>query len=149
MPIRRGQHGSHRSIRAPVRAATCWLIIAALLISGGCTRKHYRRSADEDAYSAIKEKTAPPWPLVDYTIDPKPESRFFDPDNPDFPPMPPDDPGGAQDDALHRRHVRRRVLALRRRHAVRREPGVDELPADQRGRSGRDRFTELGAVGAH
>ena len=92
MPIRRGQHGSCGSIRTPLRAATCWLVIAALLISGGCTRKHYRRSADEDAYSAIKEKTAPPWPLVDYTIDPKPESRFFDPDNPDFPPMPPDDP---------------------------------------------------------
>jgi outer membrane protein TolC len=92
MDERRGMHGERQPTPLPLRAIVAWALITAILVSPGCTRKHYRLSADEDAYSAIKEKTAPPWPLVDYTIDPKPESRFFDPDNPDFPPMPPDDP---------------------------------------------------------
>jgi outer membrane protein TolC len=66
------------------------LFLAAL---AGCSREHYRRTADEDVYRAVGQKTCDPfWPLEGYTIQPSPESRFYDGSNPNFSPMPPDDP---------------------------------------------------------
>jgi hypothetical protein len=55
----------------------------------------YRQKADHDVYSALSQKAE--LLGIDPThfapsIDPDPASRFFDPSNPDRPPMPPDDP---------------------------------------------------------
>ncbi|MDR1957442.1 MAG: hypothetical protein LBQ54_00060 [Planctomycetaceae bacterium] len=58
----------------------------------GCNRQYYRQKADTDVYHLIN--TAPKderWELTDYTIQAKPESRFYDPFDPDCEPMPPDD----------------------------------------------------------
>jgi len=61
--------------------------------AAGCNRAHYRRQADRDVYGLVDcASTDPRWPLDNYTIEPDPRSRFFDPDSPDRPPMPPDDP---------------------------------------------------------
>jgi outer membrane protein TolC len=71
------------------------MLLGALILiaSTGCSREHYRSTADQDAYHAIGQKTCDPfWPLEGYTIQPSPESRFYDGSNPNFPPMPPDDP---------------------------------------------------------
>ena len=69
------------------------LLVLLLAAMPGCSREHYRRTADEDAYQAIGQKTCDPfWPLDGYTIQPSKESRFYDGSNPNFPPMPPDDP---------------------------------------------------------
>lgn len=73
------------------------IVGALVLLLGGCSRAYYRRQADQDAYALIREKAADPrWPLENYTVQPDPRSRLFDPFNPDRPPMPPDDPTSHQ-----------------------------------------------------
>ncbi len=81
-------------LRADARQFRTALVILLLIAAPtGCSREHYRRTADQDAYHAVGQKTCNPyWPLEGYTIRPSPESRFFDGSNPNFPPMPPDDP---------------------------------------------------------
>src|SRR5512144_449373 len=75
--------------------AARWLMLMALLAAGlstGCTRAFYRRQADIDAYSLIREKANHPhWELANYTISVDPRSRMYDPYAIDCPPIPPDD----------------------------------------------------------
>jgi outer membrane protein TolC len=69
----------------------CSLAIAG----GGCTRSGYRKQADRDVAAAIlgKEQQLGIGMLSSHTAAaPGPESRFFDPSDPDYPPMPVDDP---------------------------------------------------------
>jgi outer membrane protein TolC len=76
----------------PLLIATA-ILPAVLSAAVGCSREHYRRTADQDVYQAVGQKTCDPfWPLEGYTIQPSPESRFYDGADPNFPPMPPDDP---------------------------------------------------------
>lgn len=63
------------------------------VVGSGCTRQAYRAKTNAEAYYLIDQKicesgeqTAP------YRIEVNPCSRFFDPFNPDRPPMPEDDP---------------------------------------------------------
>ena len=68
-------------------------VLGLMLVTLGCTRGFYRHQADREVYSLVDcGSTDPRWPLEDYTIQPSAESRFYDPDCPDRPPMPPDDP---------------------------------------------------------
>src|SRR5580704_9723443 len=69
------------------------IVMALVVLATGCTRAHYRTQADRDSYQAIEERNnCPAWQLPRIDIDPAPQSRIFDPYNPDRPPMPPDDP---------------------------------------------------------
>jgi hypothetical protein len=69
----------------------CVSLLAAS--AGGCGREFYRLRADRDAYGLIdRGECDPRWQIGRTTIQPAPQSRMFDPSNPDFPPMPPDDP---------------------------------------------------------
>ena len=69
------------------------LVLGVALISSGCNRGRYRQQADDAAYALIHEKADNPhWPLEGYTIQVDPRSRMYDPFNPDFHPMPEDDP---------------------------------------------------------
>lgn len=53
----------------------------------------WRSQADFDAYTQLMEKTRDPrWDLPRLTVEADPRSRFFDGDNPDKAPLPPDDP---------------------------------------------------------
>src|SRR5262249_5014873 len=74
----------------------CMRTIAVFVLAGllcGCTRSYYRRSADKETYRDIEQRNGDPqWHLPRIIIDPAPESRLYDPDNPDHPRMPPDDP---------------------------------------------------------
>jgi outer membrane protein TolC len=77
----------------------CWpgrLVIGVavlVLLLTGCNRAHYRRQADQDAYALIERGSVDPrWHSDRYQIQPDPRSRFFNPDDPDCLPMPPDDP---------------------------------------------------------
>jgi hypothetical protein len=85
------------------RPATCrtglrqpWLVLLVLafaMVSAGCNRGRYRQQADDAAYALIQEKADNPhWTLPGYTINVDPRSRMYDPFNPDFHPMPEDDP---------------------------------------------------------
>ncbi len=75
-------------------AGVLWgTLVAILFLAPGCSRPHYRRWADSDAYqliNAANRQTETPLPRT--TINFNPMSRFYDPYNPDRPPMPPDDP---------------------------------------------------------
>ncbi|MFV1968120.1 MAG: hypothetical protein ACC628_22070, partial [Pirellulaceae bacterium] len=72
-----------------VLAASIWLAVSA----SGCHRAYYRKQADAEAYSLVREKANHVhWQLPRHWIDVDPRSRMFDPFNPDRPPMPPDDP---------------------------------------------------------
>jgi outer membrane protein TolC len=68
------------------------VIVLACIVSG-CSRAYYRNSADKVTYQAIEERDHDPrWDLPRVSVQPAPQSRLFDPYDPDHPPLPPDDP---------------------------------------------------------
>lgn len=70
-----------------------YLVLLLAMVSLGCSRAKYRMQADQEVHHLIGSVSQNPrWPLPHYTIEPNPQSRMFDPHNPDRPPMPPDDP---------------------------------------------------------
>lgn len=64
--------------------------------SWGCSRALYHQKADREAYAAISTKAGMLPEQIELReggrIEPAPDSRFYDPFDPDHPPMPPDDP---------------------------------------------------------
>jgi len=57
----------------------------------------YRERADRQSYQILAEKiTDERWAVPELDITPDPRSRFHDPYDPDFPPLPPDDPTAHQ-----------------------------------------------------
>ncbi len=91
-------------IRRPGRIVPACALGAAFLLltigATGCHRGYYRRQADSDARTLIREKLNDPrWCQIDPSIDTSPESRMFDPFSADHPPLPPDDP--ASHDLMH------------------------------------------------
>jgi outer membrane protein TolC len=69
-----------------------FLFVLACLLSG-CTRAFYREQADRQVYRVIEERNGDPrWALPRITVNTPPESRLFDPFDPNHEPMPPDDP---------------------------------------------------------
>ncbi|HZN35846.1 MAG TPA: TolC family protein [Pirellulaceae bacterium] len=90
----------HHSHRERFRPAAAWLALLLALAGGlstGCTRAFYRRQADIDAYSLVREKANHPhWALNNYSISVDPRSRMYDPYAIDCPPIPPDDPTAHQ-----------------------------------------------------
>ena len=68
------------------------LAVLALLFSG-CQRSHYRIQADDLVHDVVSDATANPrFEVPDFNIAIDPRSRLFDPTDPDYPPMAPDDP---------------------------------------------------------
>ena len=87
---RREQRGQRCRSWTSVRLG---VVLALGVALAGCTRAHYRRQADRETYNAVECATSNPrYALTDYTIEPQPTSRMYDPFNPDCEPMPPDDP---------------------------------------------------------
>jgi len=72
----------------------CGVCLALSFLSiGGCSRPFWRSQADFDAYNLLFEKTADPrWDIPRVTLESDPRSRIFDAYDPDFEPLPPDDP---------------------------------------------------------
>lgn len=59
----------------------------------GCSRSQYRLRADREVRCLIESgATDPRWNIENFTINPDPRSRFYDPSPADCPPMPVDDP---------------------------------------------------------
>lgn len=78
------------------RALTRRACILGLLCAVGCSRSHYRLSADRETYPIIGERIVKPEYAIGRTnVVPPPDSRLADPTNPDRPPKPPDDPSAA------------------------------------------------------
>jgi outer membrane protein TolC len=78
------------------------MLIGFVLISAnGCSRIFWRKQADKDTYNILSEKLNDPrWAVPRLDITPDQRSRFFDPYDPDKPPLPPDDP--AANEYMHR-----------------------------------------------
>lgn len=71
-------------------------LVVGLVCLGGCTRAHYRLSADREVYPILGERAAAAGFATDRLhLDPPPISRIADPTSPDHPPRPPDDPVAA------------------------------------------------------
>jgi hypothetical protein len=90
------RHQEHLIVKTssyPSLALRVCVLVVAALASTGCTRTFWRRQADLDAYSLVREKaTHPHWRLPNYTVAVDPRSRMYDPYMIDCSPMPPDDP---------------------------------------------------------
>ncbi|MEO8271450.1 MAG: hypothetical protein ABI557_17135, partial [Aureliella sp.] len=83
-----------RQFRAAVRGVALLSVVAAGIVSTGCTRQKYRCLVDTEAYYLIDQKIAESCEAttLKYRIEIDPQSRMFDPFNPDQSPMPEDDP---------------------------------------------------------
>ena len=78
-------------------AAAAWvmpvLLVSVFIAVSGCSRTEHRIQADREAYNVIAERNGDPrWHAADYSVEIDPRSRYFDPHDPDHPPMPQDDP---------------------------------------------------------
>jgi outer membrane protein TolC len=75
-----------------------WILVPLMLLLGaGCTRTFYRNWADAETYGEVQERNNDPrWEVDKLTVYGDPRARFYDPYNPDHPPLPPDDPAAAQ-----------------------------------------------------
>ncbi len=69
-------------------------LLVAVLAATGCSRAHYRRQADAEAFALTREKVVSPHSDLGgkYSIAIDPRSRMYDPYSPDRPPIPEDDP---------------------------------------------------------
>src|SRR5687767_1076422 len=75
------------------RAALCVALALLFCAHTGCTRRFFRKQADQEVEAILKEKDKYDfWKIDNYHIYPDPRSRFADSQNPDRPAMPPDDP---------------------------------------------------------
>ncbi len=85
-----------RSLPTPAARALC-LLLAGMMVLPGCTRMFWRSQADFDTYNLLMQKTQDPrWDLPRVTVDADVRSRFYEPFDPDRPPLPPDDPSAQQ-----------------------------------------------------
>jgi hypothetical protein len=68
-------------------------LLAAALLAVGCTRSHYRNSADRETYPIVAEREALGYGygIGRLQLEPPAWSRLSDPFDPDHPPKPPDD----------------------------------------------------------
>lgn len=79
------------STRRPLVSIIVCFLAGPFLV--GCSQTQHRLSADREAYCTIAERNCDPrWAERDVSIELDPRSRYFDPYNPDFSPMPADDP---------------------------------------------------------
>lgn len=73
--------------------AVLLLVCIALCLLPGCSRRFWRKQADDDTYRAVSEKlTDARWQIPRMDMTPDARSRFYDPYDPDCEPLPPDDP---------------------------------------------------------
>lgn len=73
------------------------LLCLLLLTLPGCSRNFWRTQADFDALTLLENKQFDPrWDIPRTTVDADPRSRFYDPYELDFEPLPPDDPAANQ-----------------------------------------------------
>ena len=68
------------------------VLMLAISCLAGCTRAHYRLSADREVYPILGDRAgAAGFATGRLQLDPPPASRIADPTDPDHPPKPPDD----------------------------------------------------------
>jgi hypothetical protein len=82
-----------RGARTPLLWSLLGLSLCMLALASGCSRPFWRDQAERDAYEATAEKiTDPRWAVPRLDVRPDRRSRFAHPWDPDYAPLPPDDP---------------------------------------------------------
>lgn len=82
-----------RYVPVPRALVTCTVVVTLLLSLAGCHPKYYRLQADNEVRQIVHHDVVDPAsPLNNLNVYGNPSSRMFDPNPPDFEPMPPDDP---------------------------------------------------------
>src|SRR5262245_19983306 len=90
--IRATAIGRNRNSASPVVSLKLALVALCCLAAVGCTRKYWRKQADELSYNLIRDKQSDPrWVVDRVRVETDPRSRFFEAYDPDFEPLPPDD----------------------------------------------------------
>ncbi len=76
------------------QARGLWVFLACgWLACCGCSRSFWRSQADFDGYNILSQKQFDErWVLPRTSVEPDPRSRFYEVDDRDKPPLPPDDP---------------------------------------------------------
>src|SRR5438874_12009211 len=76
-----------------MKTGLTFVLLAVLcLAASGCTRKYWRRQADDLSYNLIRDKQSDPrWVVERVTVATDPRSRIFEAYDPDYEPLPPDD----------------------------------------------------------
>ena len=71
-----------------------WTLVGLTVVMVGCERRQfYRRQADSEVNCIIQQSSQDPrWALSGVNVMMDPRSRYYDPYDPDHPPMPADDP---------------------------------------------------------
>ena len=84
---------SRKRMDVPRHIAAAIVLLAAMICISGCTRAYYRKQADAEVNCIIDHKAVAVGSAPgEFRIDVDPRSRMYDPNDPDCPPMPPDDP---------------------------------------------------------
>ena len=79
------------------RCASAVLAVALAFVGSGCSRPFWRSQADFDTLNLLQQKQFDQrWTIPRSTVEADSRSRFFDPFDPDCPPLPPDDLGASQ-----------------------------------------------------
>lgn len=82
---------------AHARSATMIRVVLTLLVcltACGCTRKYWRKQADDLSYDLIRtNQDDPRWFVDRVAVETDPRSRFYEAYDPDWGPLPPDDVG--------------------------------------------------------
>ncbi len=85
------------SVRKLGTLALVAVVVGMLALESGCTRRFFRKRADNEVAQVLAEKDKYPfWKIEQYHVYPDGRARFADPTNPDRPPMPPDDPAAQE-----------------------------------------------------
>src|SRR5262245_30338353 len=88
-----GVVSTRRSVRQFLSTSLILFCSAIPICNAGCSREYYRQQADDQAKCLVKEKQNDPrWTFPDRSVYPDPRSRYYDPNDPDHQPLPPDDP---------------------------------------------------------
>jgi hypothetical protein len=94
-PLAKSEVRSPKTEDRRPKTVFCLLPFAfCLLLCTGCTRTFWRGRADREvAYLVAEKSNNPRWALPPgFNLNMDPRSRYYDPTNPDHPPLPPDDP---------------------------------------------------------
>ena len=77
----------------PARLAACLAVGIGLLLAAGCTRTYYHDFADRDTYGILRERLFDwRWRLPPRPVEADPKSRMADFADPNYEPIPPDEP---------------------------------------------------------
>ncbi|HEX4129682.1 MAG TPA: TolC family protein [Pirellulales bacterium] len=80
-----------------VRQRAVWMLVLLAVLAAGCSRTRYRLNADREGRELIDEHSNDPrWTVRNFNLNYDPRSRYFEPNNQDHIPMPPDDPAAHQ-----------------------------------------------------